>query len=76
VSRCARPLDVYLDIELIAPKWYGYVEGVGGALKLLFVLSGIIFMIVDASKGHFLQSPAKVSANASLQLAVGVSALL
>lgn len=46
------------------PKWYGYVEGVGGALKLLLVLSGIIFMIVDASKGHFLQSPAKVSANA------------
>jgi hypothetical protein len=52
-----------LDIELIVPKWYGYVEGVGGALKLAFVLSGIIFMIVDAVKGHFLQSLAKVPAN-------------
>jgi hypothetical protein len=48
-----------LDTELIVPKWYGYVEGVGGALKLAFVLSGIIFMIVDASKGHFLQSPSQ-----------------
>lgn len=38
-------------IELIKQKWYGYVEGVGGAIKLLLVLSGIIFMIVDASKG-------------------------
>jgi hypothetical protein len=40
------------------------VEGIGGTLKLAFVQSGIIFMIVDASKGHFPQSLAKASANA------------
>jgi hypothetical protein len=51
--------DVYLDIGLIVPKWYGYVEDVGGALKLLFVLSSVIFMIVDAIKGHFLQIPSQ-----------------
>ena len=76
MSRCAWPLGVYLDTELIVPKWYGYVEGVGGALKLAFVLSGIIFMIVDAIKGHSPQSPAKASANAFPQLAVGVSAVI
>jgi hypothetical protein len=39
------------NVELIVWKWYGYVEGIGGAVKLILVLSGVIFMIVDASKG-------------------------
>jgi hypothetical protein len=34
-------------------KWHSRVERVGGALKLMCFFAGIIFMIVDASKGQF-----------------------
>jgi hypothetical protein len=50
-------------VELITWQWYGYVEGVGGAVKLSFVLAGIIFMIVDATRGQSLRLQVKMSAN-------------
>jgi hypothetical protein len=34
-------------------KWYGRVERVGSALKLMCFFAGVIFMIVDARKGQF-----------------------
>ena len=38
---------------LTTTKWYGLVEGVGGALKLTAVIAGILFLTVDAIKGQF-----------------------
>ena len=41
-------LSLYL---LTILKWYGRIEGAGGVLKILLVLAGVIFMVVDAAKG-------------------------
>ena len=60
LSQVWQTLAIYIFCPLVlfcincaGVKYYGYIECFGGAIKIVFVLGGIILMYILAGRGHF-----------------------